>query len=109
MKKGFCYLAVAAAMLFSLASCSKAAPHTEFRNLCIVKLSDGKYPLSAELEAASKNIDTWDAELQKKGREIIKKAKIYEKESTDAASVQSSMNAMAEYGAALGEFIDTAK
>jgi hypothetical protein len=109
MKIKFCYLAVAAALLFTFTSCAKAAPYTDFKNICIAKLSDGKYPSSAELEAASKNIDTWDTELQKKGKDIIKKAKTYETSSNDAAAFQTTMHAMAEYGTALGEFIDATK
>lgn len=109
MKKKYCCLSAAVLLLFVCTACAKSEPHKEFKDLCIAKLSDGKYPSAAELETASKNISTWDAELQKRGKDIIKKAKTYEKSSSSEAALQTTMNAMAEYGTALGEFIDATK
>ena len=108
MKKSICCIAAAAAFVFAISSCSKAEPHRQFSDLCVAKLSDAKYPSVAELEAASKNISTWESSLQKMGKDVIAKAKAYEK-AGGADSISDSMNAMAEYGKALGDFIDAAK
>ena len=106
-RKIFCF-AAAAAMLLVLSSCSKAEPYKQFSDLCTAKLSDAKYPSVAELEAVSKDISTWEPSIQKRGLDVIAKAKAYEKAS-GSDSLSESMSAMAEYGKALGDFIEAAK
>ena len=95
-------------MLLTVSSCAKSAPHMQFSDVCVAKLSDAKYPSSAELEAAAKNIETWEPSLRKLGLDVIVKAKAYEKAS-GGDSMSESMNAMAEYGKVLGDFIEAAK
>jgi len=108
MTRSICCLAFAAAIAVACASCAKTEPHRQFTDLCTAKLSDAKYPSVAELEAVSKDISTWEPSIQKKGMDVIAKAKAYEK-AGGSDSLSDSMNAMAEYGKALGDFIDAAK
>jgi hypothetical protein len=105
MKKRFCCIAAVAALFFVFTACGKSGQYNDFRNICVAKLSDGKYPSAAELEAASKDIESWNADIKTKAKDIIVKAKAYEAASK-GTSIEASMKSMADYGSALGAFID---
>ena len=109
MKKKCIGIAVVIALFAGWSACAKSEPYKAFKDLCISRLSDGKYPTAAELTAASSDIESWPDELRKKGKDVIAKGVAYEKAQNDGSPIEKSMAAMAEYGTALGAFIEDVK